>query len=326
MTRLFTFPGQGSQSPGMGKDWFENFAQTRLAFEEASDASGLDLKKLCFEGSEEDLKQTSITQPAILTVSVGIFEALKTMQDIKASEIYFAGHSLGEYSALVCAGALPLADAARIVRKRGEFMQAAVPSGIGAMAALVFKPGTAGENVAIELCARAETQSGKKVSVANFNSPEQIVISGHKDAVLAAEGIAKADNMGVRKVVMLNVSAPFHCALMQPAADQLKTHLESAKWKNCSDVSYVPNTVALPVSLTDAPKVAGRLYDQITGSVMWSQSMKQVLTLGVTEHLEVGPGAVLTGLMKRIATLFEGKELKLSSTENFASYKEKSGS
>lgn len=303
MTKLFAFPGQGSQYSGMGKDWYENFNAAKLAFEEASDHTGLNLKKLCFEGSDSDLAKTEITQPAILTTTVAVFRSLEI--DKKA---LYAGHSLGEYSALVCAGALSLGEAARLVQKRGQLMQEAVPQGQGKMAAVIYRPGTDGESLTDQLCLEASEQSGAFVSVANYNTPEQIVISGAAKAVDLAMELAKNDPYGARKVVPLNVSAPFHCSLMKPAAEALSDDLTSAQWKP-SENSYIANVDAKIHRLgsakgydqqSDQDGVAQRLIQQIDHSVRWSQSMKLALDEGVELFVEVGPGAVLSGMAKRL--------------------------
>ena len=295
MSKLFAFPGQGSQYSGMAKDWFENFDAAKLAFEEASDHTGLDLKKLCFEGSDSELAQTQITQPAILTATVAIFRSL----EIDKVGIY-AGHSLGEYSALVCAGALELGEAAKLVQKRGTLMQEAVPAGKGKMAAIIYKPGTNGEELSDLLCEIASTESSAFVSVANYNTSTQIVISGETAAVDMAMELSMSEEFNARKAVPLNVSAPFHCALMKPAADGLRDDLVNASWK-ASDFTYICNVDAMPYALTKGHSyVAERLIQQIDHSVKWSQSMTKALDKGCEMFIEVGPGAVLSGMAKRM--------------------------
>ncbi|MBS1982585.1 MAG: ACP S-malonyltransferase [Bdellovibrionales bacterium] len=315
------FPGQGSQYPGMAKDWFENFRESQLAFEEASDGAGLNLKKLCFEGSEDDLKQTEVTQPAILTATVAIFRALCATTSLgdKAPGALLAGHSLGEYSALVCAGALPLTEAARLVRHRGQYMQAAVPAGKGAMAALIYKPKTEGNwEKTQKLCAEASRLSGQKVAVANNNSPEQIVVAGYTAAVNKVIEMAPKEEWGARRALLLPVSAPFHSELMQPAAERLAPELRAAKW-NSSTARYVANVDAQIHDLKKSSEAQERLVTQITGAVLWVQSVQSALRAGCTDAVEIGPGAVLSGLTKRIVP--EGRALNIANIDTWEGYK-----
>jgi [acyl-carrier-protein] S-malonyltransferase len=294
--KFFVFPGQGSQYPGMGREWFDNFQSAREAYEEASDHTGLNLRKLCFEASEAELRATEVTQPAILTTTVAIFRSI----EIDKSGLY-AGHSLGEYSALVCAGALALGPAARLVKNRGSYMQEAVPSGKGAMAALMFRPKTDGTEKADALCREVSALGQGFVSVANYNTPEQIVISGEADAVNSASQRALLAPYEARKVVPLNVSAPFHCRLMKPAAERLAPELKSAPWK-ASDLSYISNVDAKIHSLsTDLLTIADRLIHQIDHSVLWTQSLYEALRQDARRLVEVGPSAVLTGMAKRVS-------------------------
>ena len=283
----FIFPGQGSQHAGMGRELAENFKSAAHAFEEADDALGFSLSKLCFEGPEEELKLTANTQPAILAASVAALRALKDESPLTPA--FVAGHSLGEYSALVAAGALDFADALRTVRARGSFMQDAVPVGVGAMAAIL---GVEPELLA-EIC--AEAAQGEVVSPANFNSPGQIVIAGHTGAVNRAIEIAKA--RGFRKAMLLPVSAPFHCALMQPAADRLAETLDRVVAHPMS-VPVVTNVEAKPNS--DESRVKQLLVTQVCSPVLWDASVKQMVAEGVTRFVEIGPGKVLAGLVKRI--------------------------
>ena len=299
----FLFPGQGSQYAGMGKELAENFPIARQAFEEADDALGFKLSTLCFNGPDDDLKLTYNTQPAILTTSIAALRVVQQETGLKAD--FLAGHSLGEYSALVCGGALSLADAARTVRSRGTFMQEAVPVGVGAMAAMMSIE--ADELAAI--C--AEAAQGEVVAPANFNSPGQIVIAGHASAVNRAIELAKAK--GYRKAMLLPVSAPFHCALMQPAADRLKTVLDAVQ----------VNALALPVisnveatANQDGGRVRELLVRQVCAPVRWEQSVQTMIGLGVTKYVEIGPGKVLTGLVKRI-----NKEMTLVNIEDTAGVK-----
>ncbi len=323
MSKLFLmFPGQGSQYPGMGLEWHQNFKEARDAFEEASDHSGLDLKKLCFEGSEADLKATEITQPAILTTSIAIFRSLCAHFGLesKLSNAVVAGHSLGEYSALVAAGALDLGSAAKIVHHRGKYMQEAVPAGVGAMNALIFRPKIDATDLVPQICEMARSETKGFVGVANFNSPEQIVISGEVAAVSRAAEIAMSEKFGARKAVPLPVSAPFHCALMEAAAKKLSPELKSAKWKS-STLSYYANVDSKLYSLAgdSAVGVADRLILQITGSVLWTQTVRAVLNSGVSKAFEVGPGAVLAGLAKRIES--EGRILEAKSIDRLEAFK-----
>ena len=280
------FPGQGSQSPGMGKELFEKFAVARQVFEEADDALGFPISRLCFEGPAEELQLTENTQPAILTVSVAAFRALKET-DISAPA-FVAGHSLGEYSALVAAGALSLSDAVRTVRARGRYMQEAVPVGTGAMAAVI-----GGELSAIEKACEAAS-SGQVCSVANVNAPNQVVIAGNTEAVDRAieslKGVAK-------KVMKLNVSAPFHCALMKPAQDRLAADLEGLEFAEPA-MPVVTNVDARATSAPDELRDA--LVRQVSAPVRWSESMLLLMQQGVDTFVEVGPGKVLTGLMRQI--------------------------
>jgi [acyl-carrier-protein] S-malonyltransferase len=298
MKRAFLFPGQGSQSVGMGRSLCDNFKVAQQTFEEANDALGYDIRKLCFEGPEADLKLTQNTQPAILTHSVAAFHVLMGETALRPDVV--AGHSLGEYSALVAAGALPFADAVRLVNKRGMFMQEAVPVGTGSMAALIG----ADETKARALCEAAKSATGKVCEMANFNGGGQIVVSGHKEAVEEAVRIASSDPAyGISKAVLLQVSAPFHCSLMKRAEDNMRPLLEGVKVSQPA-FPYIANVDATQYS--DASGIVDRLTRQICGSVRWEQSMQLLPTLGVTEGIEVGPGRVLFGLMRRIQ-----KDLKI---------------
>lgn len=301
--RAFIFPGQGSQYAGMGKDLADNFAVARQIFEEADDALGSSLSRLCFEGPEDQLKLTANTQPAILTVSVAALRVLQAETGLAAD--YFAGHSLGEYSALVAAGALQFADAVRTVRARGTFMQEAVPVGVGAMAAMLsIEP-----DVLAAIC--TEAAQGEEVSPANFNSPGQIVIAGHTGAVNRAIEIAKAK--GFRKAMLLPVSAPFHSSLMVPAGERLAGVLASIMVDDlCSPV--VTNVEAKPND--DKGRVKELLVRQVSAPVLWDASVREMVALGVKEFVEVGPGKVLSGLVKRI-----DKEVATKNVEDVAGMK-----
>lgn len=292
-TRAFLFPGQGSQQVGMGKALSEAFPVARAVFDEADAALGFSLSRLCFDGPEAELTLTANAQPAILTTSIAALRVLESETELRACVV--AGHSLGEYSALVAAGSLRLADAVRIVSLRGKFMQEAVAPGVGAMAAIL---GLSRADVA-SACAEAVANSGgdcEIVSPANFNGAGQVVIAGHKAAVDRACVAAKS--RGAKRAMPLAVSAPFHCALMQPAADRLAAAL--------AGVSFAP--LALPVVTNveaaknqDASRVRELLIQQVTAPVRWEESVDAIAAMGVTEAIEVGAGRVLAGLVKRIA-------------------------
>jgi [acyl-carrier-protein] S-malonyltransferase len=283
----FVFPGQGSQYAGMGKDLADNFSVAKQIFEEANDSLGFDLAALCFGGPEEELKLTTNTQPAILTVSVAALRVIE--QETGLAPAFAAGHSLGEYSALVSAGALSFADAVRVVRKRGAFMQEAVPVGEGAMAAIL---GLDGEPLE-EIC--REAAQGKVVSPANFNSPGQVVIAGHAEAVERAIELAKA--RGAKRALPLPVSAPFHCSLMVPAGERLKEILESVVVSPLN-IPVVSNAEAAPNA--EASRVKDLLVAQVSAPVRWEESVRIMVGLGVKRFIEIGPGKVLAGLVKRI--------------------------
>jgi len=284
----FVFPGQGSQFSGMGKDLADNFSCAKLVFEEASDALNFDLAGLCFAGSEDDLKLTANTQPAILTTSIAALRVVEQETGLKPT--YAAGHSLGEFSALVCAGALNFADAVKIVRQRGTFMQDAVPVGVGAMAAVMGVERDALE----EICQQAA--QGEIVAPANFNSPGQIVIAGHATAVNRAMELAKA--AGAKRALPLPVSAPFHSALMEPAAVKLEQVL-AAVTINPFVCPVVGNVEAKAYNSVD--QVRSLLVQQVCAPVRWDESVEELARLGVESYIEIGPGKVLSGLIKRIA-------------------------
>src|SRR5438034_10222006 len=282
----FLFPGQGSQIVGMGKDLTEKFPIARQTFEEADAALGYKLSELCFEGPEDQLRLTEITQPAILTASIAAWRLLDE-KGIKPA--FVAGHSLGEYSAHVAAGTIAFADAVRIVRNRGKYMQEAVPVGLGAMAAIL---GMDLEKVRA-IC--SEAAQGEICEPANINSAEQVVISGHKKAVERATKLASA--RGAKRAVMLPVSAPFHCSLMQPAQDRLAGDLRALKLQNPA-VPVVSNVDAALVNNAESSRDA--LIQQVTGAAKWEQSMRLLIASGVQTFVEVGPGKVLCGLMRQI--------------------------
>ncbi len=292
MSIAFLFPGQGSQSVGMGQALAAAFPEAKAVFEAADDALSEKLSALCFEGPDDALKLTHNTQPAILTVSVAAHAVFS--KRFATAPAFVAGHSLGEYSALVAAGALGLADAVKAVRARGTFMQEAVPAGVGAMAAVLGLPP---EQVAA-LC--AEAAQGEVVSCANFNEPAQTVIAGHAKAVERAGELLKA--AGARRVLPLPVSAPFHCALMAPVVPRLAEVLGGLAVKPLA-VPVVTNVEAAPNQ--DAARVVPLLLAQVTGSVRWLESVQALERAGVTKVVELGPGKVLCGLVKRIAKSIE---------------------
>lgn len=293
---VFLFPGQGSQSVGMGKDLADHYPVARRTFEEADEALGFQLSQICFEGPEEKLKLTEITQPAILTASVAAWRVLQQKDPNVLASIfpdivpnYVAGHSLGEYSAHVAAGTLSFADAVRTVRNRGKYMQESVPVGVGAMAAVLGMPIDKVSEIA------ADAAQGEVCQLANINSPEQTVISGNTGAVERA--IALATERGAKKAVRLPVSAPFHCSLMQPAQDRLAADLAALSFENprCPVVS---NVDAALVTSGEAAREA--LIRQVTGAVRWEPSIRLLIEKGAGLFIEVGPGKVLWGLMRQI--------------------------
>ncbi|OFW27278.1 MAG: [acyl-carrier-protein] S-malonyltransferase [Acidobacteria bacterium RIFCSPLOWO2_12_FULL_60_22] len=287
MTNLaFLFPGQGSQQAGMGRDLWENFPAARETFEEADEALGFSLSRLCFEGPAEELQLTANTQPAILACSVAAYRVL-AQQGITPSSV--AGHSLGEYSALVAAGSLHFADALRIVRHRGQYMQEAVPVGTGGMAALL---GISLDRVE-ELCRLAA--DGEVVAPANINTPAQIVVAGHIGAVRRV--MEKALAAGAKRALPLPVSAPFHCSLMLPARQRLAPELEALPFQDLR-FPLVNNVRAEEVR--EGREARRGLMDQIPAPVLWEQSIRRLRALGAERFVEVGPGRILTGLMRQI--------------------------
>ncbi len=282
----FLFPGQGSQTVGMGRELAAAHPVAQQTFDEADAALDYKLSQLCFEGPEEKLKLTEITQPAILTVSVA---ALRVLREKGITPTFVAGHSLGEYSAHIAAGTLNFADAVRTVRNRGKYMQEAVPVGEGAMAAILGMPGDKVQKICQE-----SAQDGV-CSPANLNSPEQTVISGSKAAVERATELAKS--RGAKKVVMLAVSAPFHCALMQPAQDRLAADLQKLSFQPMQ-IPLIKNIDAEPTG--DPANAREALIRQVTGAVQWVNSMRKLISLGAEAFVEVGPGKVLCGLMRQI--------------------------
>ena len=293
MKTALLFPGQGSQRVGMGRDLAHRYEAARRVYEEADDALGFAISRLCWEGPEDELTLTQHTQPAILTTSIAVLRAIQSERDV-AFEVV-AGHSLGEWSALVAAGALSLRDAVRLTHLRGRFMQEAVPAGQGAMAALMGLDLAATKS----LCAEASAP-GEPVEPANLNGGGQIVISGAAPAVERA--IAAAKGKGAKRAVKLAVSAPFHCSLMQPAAEQLAAALADVQVAAPS-VPVVTNVEAR--ENRDPARVVRLLVEQVTAPVRWEESVQELARLGVTRALELGSGAVLRGLVKRIAETIE---------------------
>jgi [acyl-carrier-protein] S-malonyltransferase len=305
MTKIaYIFPGQGSQAVGMGKDLFDSFAASREVFEEADDALGFKLSEMCFAGDEADLQMTANTQPAILTTSVAAFRAMES-EGFPLPD-YVAGHSLGEYSALVAAGAMSFADAVKTVRKRGTYMQEAVPVGVGAMAAIIGLPLETVET------ACSEAAENEICSPANINSPAQIVIAGNTEAVDRAIELLK--RRGAKRAIKLNVSAPFHCALMLPAQERLAKDLREI---NFSDLRFpiIENVSAR--ANTKGESVRAALTEQVSNPVRWAQSVENLINEGVETFVETGAGKILSGLVRQI-----NRDVRCLNVENFDSLKQ----
>lgn len=294
----FLFPGQGSQSVGMGKDLFDNFTAAREVFELADGALGFPLSEMCFDGNAEELQLTANTQPAILTTSVAAFRAMQGEGFPQPD--FAAGHSLGEYSALVAAGVIDFVDAVRTVRKRGTYMQEAVPPGVGAMAAIL------GAELATIEVACVEAADGKVCSAANINSASQVVIAGDADAVDRACELLK--ERGAKRAIKLNVSAPFHCELMIPAQERLAADLDGLGY-GAFDFPVFHNVDA--VSNTDPALVADALTRQVSSPVRWLQTVENLVVDGVGTFVEVGAGKVLSGLVKQI-----NRDVRILNVEN----------
>jgi [acyl-carrier-protein] S-malonyltransferase len=276
----------------MGKALADAYPVARRVFEEADEALGFPISRLCFEGPEDQLKLTESTQPALLTVSIAAFEVLRALG---MAPDYVAGHSLGEYSALVAAGSLRFADAVRLVRQRGQYMQAAVPPGVGAMAAILKLPEGKLEQVL------AEAAQGEVVSAANLNSPDQVVIAGHCGAVNRAAELAKA--AGARRAVLLPVSAPFHCALMAPAQERLRADLDATEFRDLA-FPLVNNWQAREIR--SGAEAREGVYQQVPNPVRWLETIRYLAAQGVARYVEVGAGSVLTGLLRNIDPALDG--------------------
>jgi [acyl-carrier-protein] S-malonyltransferase len=288
----FLFPGQGSQFAGMGKSLAGEFPVARATFDEADAALGLAISDLCFNGPEEELKLTQNTQPALLTVSIAAFRVLE-QQGIRAD--YVAGHSLGEYSALVASGSLGFQDAVKLVRKRGRYMQEAVPPGVGAMAALLKLP----EGKLDDILKQAA--ENEVVTAANFNSPDQVVIAGHAGAVHRAMELAK--QAGAKRAIALPVSAPFHSPLMKPAQEKMQNELDAVEFKDLN-IPLINNWQAREIR--SGANAREGLYHQIPNSVLWTQTIRYLADHKVTTFVELGAGAVLTGLLRNIDPALKG--------------------
>lgn len=287
MKIAFLFPGQGSQFPGMGLDLAQQHLIAKQTFEEADEALGFALSTLCFEGPEDELRRTENTQPALVATSIA---ALRVLQRLGApAPALVAGHSLGEYSALVAAGSLGFADALRLVRKRGQYMQEAVPAGVGAMAAILKMPIEALDQVL------ADAAQGEIVTAANLNSPDQIVIAGHKAAVERAMELAKA--AGAKRCVVLPVSAPFHCPLMRPAQERLRADLDATSFRDLS-IPLINNWQARIVR--SGAEAREGLFEQVPNPVRWVESVRLLAAEAITQTIEIGAGKVLCGLVKNI--------------------------
>lgn len=289
MTRAFVFPGQGAQAIGMGADLAKTYPTAKAIFDEVDEALGEKLSTLIWEGDKDELTLTANAQPALMATSMAAMRALEAEGFAISDAAFVAGHSLGEYSALAASGALSVADTARLLRTRGQAMQNAVPVGVGAMAALLGLDFAAATEVA------SEAAQGQVCQAANDNDPAQVVVSGHKEAVERAVELAKAK--GAKRAVLLPVSAPFHCALMQPAADAMAEALANVT-VNVPAVPVVANVRAEAVS--DPDTIRALLVEQVTGSVRWRESVSWMVDQGVEEFWEIGAGKALSGMIKRI--------------------------
>ena len=310
----FVFPGQGSQCIGMAKDFYDRYVDAKTVFEEASNTLGFDMARLCFEGPATELNLTQNTQPALLTASVAILNVLNKETSIKPR--FLAGHSLGEYTALVASRALDFKDAVRVVAMRGKFMQEAVPQGMGAMAAVIGLTGDMVKDICREASRPGILPDNDNIVVpANFNSPEQTVISGHKEAVARASNLAKERN--AKRVIPLPVSVPSHSPLMKPAAEKLARELDNIKIK-ALNVPVISNVEAKP--LLSEERVKELLEKQLYSPVRWVESIQMMKQEGIESVIEVGPGRVLTGLVKRIDDSI--KTMNVEKPEDIYKYRE----
>lgn len=303
----FIFPGQGSQYVGMGSDFYESFAESKKVFDEANEVLDMDLKGICFNGTEEDLKKTENTQPAILATSIAI---LKAMEAREIDCEYTAGLSLGEYSSLVTSKSLDFKDALKVVKERGKFMQEAVPLGVGGMAAIL---GLDKEKLPFIIL---KTKEYGVVEVANYNSPEQIVLSGEIEGLKVA--CEEAVKLGAKKAVPLSVSAPFHSSLLVSAGEKLKNELSKIDIRE-TQKKFISNVDAKLLSNKD--EIKPNLVNQVSNSVLWQQSVEYMINEGVDTFIELGPGKSLSGFVKRIGKSM-GKEVKALSVNNVNSFEE----
>jgi len=303
MTNAFIFPGQGSQKVGMGKDLYDNFPVAKEVFQEVDDALSINLSRIIFQGEEEELKLTINTQPALMAVSFAIVRVIEGLIGKNLSEVgkFTAGHSLGEYSALVCARSIKLNDAAKILRLRGEFMQNAVPLNIGAMAALIGVD----TNIVDEIRSKY-VEKDEIIDIGNDNAPGQFVISGHNSIV--DKVIANHKAFGIKRAIKLPVSAPFHCRLMEKARENMESYIQDLELLS-PKLILVNNVGAAP--LTEINKIKDSLVEQITNTVRWRESIDNMCDLGVDNFIELGAGNVLSGLVKRI-----NKSVNSSSIQN----------
>ena len=310
MTNAFIFPGQGSQKVGMGKDLYDNFPVAKEVFQEVDDALSINFSRIIFEGEEEELKLTINTQPALMTVSFAIVRVIEEFIGKNISEVgkFTAGHSLGEYSALVSARSIKLTDAAKILRLRGEFMQNAVPLNVGAMAALIGVDTNLVEEIRLKYAEKDEI-----IDIGNDNAPGQFVISGHNSVV--DKVIANHKSLGIKRAIKLPVSAPFHCRLMEKARENMENYIQDLELLS-PQLILINNVGAAP--LTETNKIKDSLVEQITNTVRWRESIDNMCDLGVDNFIEIGAGNVLSGLVKRINKTVNS--ISIQNIENIENY------